>query len=183
MDITEFLITNWHVKTVSAILILAAWIDGRELKVPNWITFPMILAGLIYCTYVGGAGGLGAGLLGMSAGLLTLLPLYAVGGMGSGDVKLMAGVGAWLGWEITCSAFCVSVVVGSVIAVLMVLRKGTMKHHYENCLLILSEWMVIRNPSELSRIAAERKPRMLLLPYGIPICIGTIGYFLFQGMM
>lgn len=68
MGFTEFLLTNWHVKTVSAILILAAWIDGRELKVPNWITFPMILAGLVYCTCVGGLGGLGAGLLGMSVG-------------------------------------------------------------------------------------------------------------------
>ncbi len=183
MEITEFLLTNWHIKTVSAILILAAWIDGRELKVPNWITFPMILAGLVYCTCVGGLSGLGAGLLGMSVGLLTLLPLYAVGGMGAGDVKLMAGIGAWLGWEITFAAFCVSTVVGAVISILMVARKGTTRHHYENFLLILSEWMIIKNPSELSRIAAERKPTMMLLPYGIPICIGTIGYFLYQGMI
>ncbi|MFM7919047.1 MAG: prepilin peptidase, partial [Planctomycetaceae bacterium] len=41
----------------------------------------------------------------------------------------------------------------------------------------------IRNPEKLSAIAAERKPRMLLLPYGIPICIGTIGYFCYQNMI
>ncbi len=183
MSVTDFLINNWHIKAVSAILILAAWIDGRELKVPNWITFPMILSGLVYSTCVGGLGGLGAGLLGMCVGLLTLLPLYAVGGMGAGDVKLMAGIGAWLGWEITFAAFCVSTVVGALMAVVMVLWKRSMKHHYENFLLILSEWMVIKNPYELSRIAAKRKPTMMLLPYGIPICIGTIGYFLYQGMM
>ncbi|MFN9717209.1 MAG: prepilin peptidase [Planctomycetota bacterium] len=183
MDITHYLMENWHIKAVSAILILAAWIDGRELKVPNWITFPMILSGLAYQTCVGDMAGLGAGILGMFVGLLTLLPLYAVGGMGAGDVKLMAGIGAWLGWEITFSAFCVSVVVGAVMAVMMVLSKKKMSHHYENFLLILSEWMVIRNPYELSKIAAERKPRMMLLPYGIPICIGTIGYFLYNGMM
>ncbi len=183
MDFTELLLANWHVKTVSAILILAAWIDGKELKVPNWITFPMILSGLVYSTCVGGLAGMGAGLLGMCVGLLTLMPLYAVGGMGAGDVKLMAGIGAWLGWEVTFAAFCVSTVVGAVMAVLMVLRKGTMKHHYENFLLILSEWMVVKNPYELNRIATERKPRMMLLPYGIPICIGTIGYFMYQGMM
>ena len=33
----------------------------------------------------------------MGVGLISLLPLYAIGGMGAGDVKLMAGVGAWLG--------------------------------------------------------------------------------------
>lgn len=183
MSFTDFLINNWHIKTVSAILILAAWIDGRELKVPNWITFPMILSGLVYSACIGGLGGFGAGILGMCVGLLTLLPLYSVGGMGAGDVKLMAGIGAWLGWEITFAAFCVSTVVGAVMAVVMVLWNRSMKHHYENFLLILSEWMVIKNPYELSRIAAQRKPTMMLLPYGIPICIGTIGYFLYQGMM
>ena len=183
MDLTEFLIQNWHIKAVSAILILAAWIDGRELKVPNWITFPMVVSGLVYSTWVGGAGGLGAGLLGMSVGLLTLLPLYSVGGMGAGDVKLMAGIGAWLGWQITLAAFCVSTVVGAVMAVLMVLWKKDRTHHYENFLLILSEWMMIKSPYELSKIASERKSRMMLLPYGIPICIGTIGYFVYNGMM
>jgi prepilin peptidase CpaA len=183
MELTELLVQNWHIKTVSAILILAAWIDGRELKVPNWITFPMVISGLVYATSVGGMSGLAAGLLGMCVGLLTLLPVYAVGGMGAGDVKLMAGIGAWLGWEITLAAFCVSAVVGAVMAVVIVLWKNRLAHHYENFLLILSEWMVIRNPYELSRIAAERKPRMTLLPYGIPICIGTIGYFIYNGMM
>ena len=183
MDLNELLLNNWHVKLVSIVLIVAAWIDGRELRVPNWITFPMILAGLVYSTSVGGFGGLGAGVLGMCVGLLTLLPLYAVGGMGAGDVKLMAGIGAWLGWEITLAAFAVSVIVGAVMAVIMVLWKKSVRHHYENFLLIVSEWMVIRSPSELSRIAAERKPRMLLLPYGIPICIGSIGYFFYMGMM
>ncbi len=183
MELSELLLNNWHIKTVSVILIIAAWIDGRELRVPNWITFPMILAGLVYSTSIGGIGGLGAGVLGMCVGLLSLLPLYAVGGMGAGDVKLMAGIGAWLGWEITLAAFCVSTVVGALMAVVMVLWTKSMKNHYENFLLILSEWMVVRNPVELSRIAAERKPRMLLLPYGIPICVGTIGYFVFNGMM
>jgi prepilin peptidase CpaA len=49
--------------------------------------------------------------------------------------------------------------------------------------MILSEWMTIKNPRELSRIAAERKPKMLLLPYGIPICIGSIAYFFCEGML
>jgi prepilin peptidase CpaA len=183
MDLLEFFAHNWHIKAVSAILIVAAWIDGRELKVPNWITFPMILAGLLYSTWAAGLPGLGAGLTGMCVGLLTLLPLYAVGGMGAGDVKLMAGIGAWLGWEITVAAFAVSVVVGAVMAVVMVLSKKSFKHHYDNFLLILSEWITIRNPRELSKIAAARKKDMMLLPYGIPICIGTIGYFIYSGMI
>ncbi|MEZ6044397.1 MAG: A24 family peptidase [Planctomycetaceae bacterium] len=82
MDWNEFLTQHWDIKFVSIVLIVAAWIDGKELRVPNWITFPMVLSGLIYCTWVGGLSGLGESLLGMCVGLLCLLP-YAVGGMGA----------------------------------------------------------------------------------------------------
>jgi prepilin peptidase CpaA len=181
MDWNEIFLNNWPIKLVSAILILAAWVDGKELKVPNWITFPMVLSGLVYSAVIGD--GISAGLLGMCCGLLCLLPLYSVGGMGAGDVKLMAGIGAWVGWEITFYSFCVSVIVGAIMAVIMVASRGAWKKHYEQFLMILSEWSVIKNPYELSKIAAERKPTMFLLPYGIPICIGTIGYFMYAGLM
>ncbi len=183
MDWQTLLLDNWHVKLVCVVLLVAAWIDGRELRVPNWLTFPMVLSGLVFNLFVNGWTGLGDALLGTAVGLATLMPLYAVGGMGAGDVKLMAGIGAWLGPVVTWYAFCVSVVVGAVMAVAMVLwRKGWNKH-YGNFLLIASEWMTIKSPKELSRIAAERKPTMLLLPYGIPICVGSIAYFLYTGMI
>ncbi len=183
MQFSDLILNNWHVKAVSVILIVAAWIDGKELRVPNWITYPMVFAGLIYSTSTGGVDGFVAGLLGMFTGLLTLLPLYSVGGMGAGDVKLMAGIGAWMGWQITLAAFGVSVVVGAIMAVIMVLRKRSFTHHYANFLMILNEWKTVRDPRKLSEIAAERKPQMMLLPYGIPICIGTIGYFWFENMI
>ncbi len=179
----QFLLENWPVKLVAVVLIVAAWIDGKELRVPNWITFPMVLSGLIYTTTVGGWGGLGFGLWGMTVGLLTLLPLYAVGGMGAGDVKLMAGIGAWLGATVTWYAFCVSVIVGAVMAVIMVLWRGSWEKHYTNFLVIIMEFATIKKPEALYKIAAERKPQMLLLPYGIPICIGSIAYFFYTGMI
>jgi prepilin peptidase CpaA len=183
MDWQSFLLSNWHVKLVAVTLIVAAWIDGKQLRVPNWLTYPMALSGLVFNVCVDGWAGLGAGSLGLVVGLLCLLPLYAVGGMGAGDVKLMAGVGAWLGYEVTFWSFVVTVVVGAVMAVAMVLYRRGFQKHYTQMLVILSEWMSIRDPRELSRIAAERKPRMFLLPYGIPICVGSIAYFLYKGML
>jgi prepilin peptidase CpaA len=50
-------------------------------------------------------------------------------------------------------------------------------------MLILSEIATVKDPRELSQIAAARKPHMLLLPYGIPICIGSIAYFFYAGMI
>ena len=187
MELQEILFDNWHVKLVCVILVVAAYIDGKQLRVPNWLTFPMVLSGLVYSTWAGGFGdwqsGLVGGLLGMLVGLVCLLPLYAVGGMGAGDVKLMAGIGAWLGVTITFYAFCVSTIVGAVMAIAMALYKRSFQKHYANFLMILVEWMTVKNPRELADLAAERKPSMLLLPYGIPICIGSIGYFAFCGII
>ncbi|MBA3315058.1 MAG: A24 family peptidase [Planctomycetota bacterium] len=182
MDWTA-LVERWPVWLVATLLVWAAWIDGRELRVPNWLTFPMVLAGLMYNFAAGGFGGLGFALLGMVVGLLCLMPLYAVGGMGAGDVKLMAGLGAWLGWQVTAYSFVATVVVGAVMAVAMVVYRRAAVKHYANALMILREWLTIRDPRALSQIAAARKPTMLLLPYGIPICIGSIGYFMYAGLM
>jgi prepilin peptidase CpaA len=168
---------------VAVLLIWAAWIDGRELRVPNWLTFPMVLSGIAFNFATDGFGGLGFALLGMVVGLVCLMPLYSVGGMGAGDVKLMAGMGAWLGWQVTAYSFVATVVVGAVMAVLMVLRRRAAVHHYANAITILREWLTIRDPRQLAHIAAQRKPTMLLLPYGIPICIGSIGYFVYAGLM
>ncbi len=183
MDWQSLIAENWHVKLVCVTLIIAAYIDGRQLRVPNWITFPMVLTGLAYNASGGGWDGFNMALAGMAVGLLCLLPLYSVGGMGAGDVKLMAGMGAWMGASITFSAFCVSAVVGAIMAVWMVWRRGDFLHHYANFLTILSEFAHIKDPRQLSQIAAERKPRMLLLPYGIPICVGSIAYFFYAGIV
>ena len=48
---------------------------------------------------------------------------------------------------------------------------------------ILNEFRTIRDPEQLATIAAERKSRMFLLPYGIPIAIGTLIYFVWMGMI
>ncbi|MBI5758947.1 MAG: prepilin peptidase [Planctomycetales bacterium] len=183
MDWHSLFVEHWQVKLVSVILIVAAYIDGKQLRVPNWITFPMVLAGVAFHGVSAGWSGLEFSVGGLCVGLLCLLPLYSVGGMGAGDVKLMAGIGAWLGVSVTWQAFCVSVVVGAAMAVMMVLARRSWRHHYTNFLQIAAELLTIRDPRELSAIAAERKPRMLLLPYGIPICIGSIGYFVYTGMI
>jgi len=116
-------------------------------------------------------------------GLLLLLPAYAIGGMGAGDVKLLAGIGAWMHAGVTLEAFAVSALVGAVLAIGLVVYHNTWNRHRAQFWQILQEIITIRNPDYLSMIAAERKPRMLLLPYGIPIAIGTIGYFLWHGML
>jgi prepilin peptidase CpaA len=177
---------TWPVWFVTITLVVAAVIDGLQLKVPNWITFPMIASGWIYSAafspYAGWEG-LWLSLIGTAVGLGLLLPAYAVGGMGAGDVKLLAGVGAWMWGTNTLYAFAVSALVGGVIAVGMVLYTRSWQKHKNQFWAILNEIATVKDPEKLAEIAAERKPRMFLLPYGIPIAIGSIMYFAWSGML
>jgi prepilin peptidase CpaA len=182
-NVGENLAQSWPIWLVTITLVVAAVIDGYKLKVPNWLTFPFILSGVAANTVMFGWEGLGWSLLGMIVGLALLLPLYAIGGMGAGDVKLLAGVGAWVGATITLYAFCVSAIVGGLIALVMVLYRRSWGKHYGQFLTIWHEMITIRNPEQLATIAAERKSSMLLLPYGIPLALGTIAYFAYTGML
>jgi prepilin peptidase CpaA len=177
------LVENWHVWLVTVVLIIAAVIDGWKLKVPNWITFPMIISGWVYSMAVFGWPGLGWSLVGTAVGLALLMPAYAIGGTGAGDVKLLAGVGAWVWGTVTFYAFCLSAIIGGVIALGMIMRQHKWRHHRLQFFGILNEIMVVRDPEKLATIAADRKSSMMLLPYGIPIAIGTIAYFAWVGML
>jgi prepilin peptidase CpaA len=174
---------NWPVWVVTVTLAVAAVIDGWKLKVPNWITYPMVISGWVYSTMYYGWEGLAWSLVGTVVGLALLLPAYAIGGMGAGDVKLLAGVGAWVWPSVTFYAFCVSSILGGIIAVGMVLAQKGWSKHRNQFWSICNEILTTRNPGELSAIAAERKSSMLLLPYGIPIALGTISYFAWTGML
>ena len=185
-DISRGFVQNWPVWVVSITLVVAATIDGLKLKVPNLITFPMIISGWIYSAAFSpfaGWEGLLYSIVGTAVGLGLLLPAYAIGGMGAGDVKLLAGIGAWVWGTATLWAFAVSALAGGVIAVLMVVLRRRWFKHQSQFWVICNEIMTVRDPQKLSAIAAERKPNMMLLPYGIPIAIGSIAYFLAAGML
>src|SRR5262245_60539549 len=99
------ILNSWVLSFICAAMIVAAVIDGWKLKVPNWLTFPLILGGWALGSFhdfglLGsqtGVGGFGAALAGTALGFALLLPLYAIGGMGGGDVKMQMAFGAWVG--------------------------------------------------------------------------------------
>lgn len=185
-QLADALLTNWPVWVVTVTLVVAAVIDGLQLKVPNWITFPMIASGWVYSATLSpyaGWEGLTYSLIGTAVGLALLLPAYAIGGMGAGDVKLMAGIGAWVWGTVTAYSFAVSAIIGGVMAIIMVFSKNRWEMHHGQFWLILNEILTVKDPDALASIAKERKPRMMLLPYGIPIAIGTIAYFAWNGML
>jgi prepilin peptidase CpaA len=67
--------------------------------------------------------------------------------------------------------------------VAMVLWRRDWYHHLYQFWTITGEILDVRDPNTLSTMAAQRKSTMLLLPYGIPIAIGSIAYFVWMGML
>ena len=106
---------------VGAGVLVAAATDLWKFKVHNLLTLPLLLAGVIYHASVGGWAGLGASLLGAVFGFAVLFLFYVMGGMGGGDVKLMAAIGAWLGAPLTFLVFIVSSIAAGVYAVALIL--------------------------------------------------------------
>jgi prepilin peptidase CpaA len=176
------LVEHWHIWFVSVVLVVAAVIDGWMLKVPNWITFPLIMSGWVYSAYVGGWPGLGWSLLGSFVGLGLLYGLYMVGGMGAGDVKLLAGIGAWVHLEHTWNIFATTAIVGGIMALAMIAYTGRWRKHFQQFNMLIGEFVEVRDTEALFQRAAERKSKMFLLPYGIPMTVAALGYFVFQGM-
>src|ERR1700761_3730908 len=98
----NFFLNHWPLWFISVAMIVAAVIDGVKLKVPNWLTFPLVLSGwalALVHTFGGlegtGQGNIGGSLTATALGFVLLFPVYAIGGMGAGDVKMQMGFGAW----------------------------------------------------------------------------------------
>jgi prepilin peptidase CpaA len=206
-----FIFANWPLAFVCLAMIVAAVIDGWKLKVPNWLTFPLILSGWALGLFhnmeplltdwglaVGssGEGGFGAAFLGTLLGFALLLPVYAIGGMGAGDVKMQMGFGSWVGAffglgsesspgaiSIIFYAFCLAVVIGGVMAVAMILIRGQYRTNISNTREILGDLFTSKGIGDVADKAAKRKPRLHLLPYGIPLCLGFVGYLLLLEQM
>ena len=183
---------NWPLWFLSVAMVVAAVIDGWKLKVPNWLTFPLIISGWMLGLvhdfgWLAGVGGIGASLAGMALGFALLLPVYAIGGMGAGDVKMQMGFGAWVGaffglsqgLKIVFYAFCAAALIGGVIALAMILIRGQLRRNVQNTREIVSDLFTASSLGTVAGKAAERKSRLHLLPYGIPLCIGFVGYLFF----
>ena len=80
-----------------ATLLIATLSDLMTHRIPNNLLIPALAFALLASSVAGGITGLALSLAGMGVGLAMLLPVYALGAMGAGDVKLLAVAGAFLG--------------------------------------------------------------------------------------
>ncbi len=192
-------IEHWPVLFICVGMIACAVIDWWKYKVPNKLTFPLILGGWLLgllnmwqLVPGGGQGGLGAAVAGTFVACALLLPAYAIGGMGAGDVKMTMGFGSWIGafygfggpespnglWIIVY-AFCAGAIVGGLIALVMIMVRGNYRQNAENMRNIVGDLFTSTGVAQIAEKAHKRRPRWHRLPYGVPLCIGFVGYLVY----
>lgn len=162
----------------------AAVTDVWKFKVYNALTLPLIASGLLYHGVSGGWSGLGNSALGLLVGFGALLIPHVMGGMGAGDVKLMAGIGAWLGMPLTLSVFLASALVAGAYALVLVVLQGRLRETIlELHLLWLRLTAVSRAlaPDDRVETAVKRTDRRArLVPFAAMIAVGIIATLLFS---
>src|SRR5688500_12891023 len=151
----------------AALVLIACIPDLRARRIPNWLTFGAAVLAVGYHLATAGIAGLVPSLGGWALGFALFFPLFALRGMGAGDVKLLAAVGAWLGpWQVLWAALLTSVA-GGVLALLIAAFHGYLRTAFTNIFALLMQWRLSGvRPVEPMTLATSRGPR---LAYAVPI--------------
>ena len=160
------------------LLILAVGQDLHAHKIRNWLTLTILLSGLAfsfmphqYCPTT-----VTESLLGIVIGFALPFVMFAIGAMGGGDVKLMAGVGAWLGpWPIV-TVFILSAIIGAILGILTSLLQRRL------VVVLRNTWVITLSLLNIRRLGVEHVREVGQacggtkkgLPYAVPIFIGTL---------
>jgi len=167
----------WHPGSgvLILLLVLAAFIDLRTWRIPNWLTAAGMAWGLVWSmasapTVTGGAL---ASLAGLGLGLAFFLPMWLIRVMGAGDVKLMAMVGAFLGPVETVKAALVVFIVGGLVVLFYAFAHSALRRLARNMRDIAASMVVPGMPMWRPELAGSSIGK---LPYGVSISLGTIAF-------
>ena len=154
-----------------SILIIASISDLFYKKIPNWLTFPSLVCGIFFQLILGGSDGLFSSLQGIAIGFVLTFILYLAGGLGAGDVKLMAAIGAFLGPKEIFLAFIFSSLLSGVYAIILLAIHGfifqTLKRYFNIFKTLVMTLQLIYIPP----LSDERR---LGVRFGIMIALGTL---------
>jgi prepilin peptidase CpaA len=157
---------------VGTILAVACITDLRTRRIPNLLTFSAAGLALLFHFITGGVSAVGWSLAGYALGAVLFFPMFALRGMGAGDVKLLAAVGAWIGPGQVATAALLTSVVGGIMAVGVALATGYLMTALSNLWMLLTHWRVMGVcPVSGVTLEGSRGPR---LAYAVPITIGTM---------
>ena len=146
--------------------------DLRSGRIPNALTLGAAATGLIVGAITQGPNGASQSVAGWLVGCALFLPFFLLGGMGAGDVKLLAALGAWLGPSTTVFVALYTAVAGGVMAIVLSALRGYLTPLFMNLWGLLMFWRVAGlQPMPGLTLRTAASPR---LPYALPIAAGTV---------
>ena len=159
-----------------AVALSGGLLDLLTRRIPNWLTFPAVAVALAWNGYRGGWRGLLLAVGGLALGLLVFLPFFALGGMGAGDVKLMAAIGAISGPQALLAIFIFTGLLGGIAGLALAAARRRLRGTLANTVRLLAQLSRLR--WDEARAAAPQAS--LRLPYGVVIAGGCVLFLLMQ---
>lgn len=159
---------------LAALVITAAICDLRTRRIPNTLVVTGAIAGLALNLWQLGGLALMQSLAGLFFGLLIFLPIFALGGMGGGDVKLMGAIGALVGLWNFRAVFVFIAISGGIMALAMLWYKGELRTAFKNIGFILNELAHGRAPHKKRPDLTIDSKRSIKLPYAVPMAVGCL---------
>lgn len=153
------------------LLLPAMLIDIRQHRIPNWLTLSAWVIGIGMHVMLEGWDGFVAGGTGWLLMFGLMFPFFMLGWMGAGDVKLMAGVGAIVGWGMVLQVAAGIVLTGMLMSLFVLARNHLLGSAITRLRAMFGLSMAVRSPVYMESSQAEAG---LVLPYAVPIALGTL---------
>jgi prepilin peptidase CpaA len=157
------------------ILAVATVVDIRSRRIPNWLSLPFLLIGVVGSAIRGGLPALGQSVAGITVAIALAGILCYLRGMGMGDLKLCAAVGAWIGPGQLLFALIVTGIAGGIMAVIYAVWHGSLGRSFDSTAELVSGFRK-RGLRPHPVIAMENR-QSLKMPYAPAIAVGTIFSF------
>lgn len=156
---------------LAVVLTLASFLDIKSRRIPNYLSVTLVIICLTAYWLACGMEGFLFSLKGMGLGFFVLFVPYLFGGMGAGDVKLMAGVGAALGPGQVLLAFLFTSLFGGVFALFVIFAGDTLKKSVQN--FYTSAWLMLSGAGISTIKTGLEHKKKTKIPYGVVIACGT----------
>ena len=156
-------------------LAVAAVIDARQRRIPNWLTFGLLAAGLGRAALLGGAA-LGHAALGALVGGSIPLVLYCLSAVGAGDVKLLTAIGAWVGPGPAVLIYMVQAILGLIIVIAQATAQRRTGALLRNSALIVANFGYAGEFGLQNAVETGKASRSISrpLPFAVPVFVATL---------